>query len=135
MGGSRGGGSRGSPPLFCPRCGLFNIRPKAGPPPGAPFFACKPKMGPPFQESWIRHWDYTRLCAQGAKSSNPVPLQSHNMLVRLICRKQEKSIITYLYKTSCPDGRCTSNFIHQVIIITRLNKLGLYNYYDCMFSP
>ena len=34
-GGSRGGGSRGSgpPPPFGPRCRLFNIGPKVGPPP------------------------------------------------------------------------------------------------------
>ena len=40
-----GGGSRGSgPPPFGPRCRLFNIGPKVGPPP--PFFACRPKMDP-----------------------------------------------------------------------------------------
>ena len=31
-------------------------------------------------------------------------------------------------RAACPGGRCPS-FVHQVIIIVRLNKL-----YDCMFS-
>ena len=41
-----GGGSRGSgPPPFGPRCRLFNIGPKVGPPLGPPpLFACIPKM-------------------------------------------------------------------------------------------
>ena len=41
-----GGGSRGSGPRppFGPRCRLFNIGPKVGPPP--PCFACRPKMDP-----------------------------------------------------------------------------------------
>ena len=30
----------------------------------------------------------------------------------------------------CPGGRFPPSFIHQVIMITGLNKL-----YDCMFSP
>ena len=33
-------------------------------------------------------------------------------------------------RASCPGGRFPPSFIHQVIIITRLNKL-----YDCMFPP
>ena len=32
-------------------------------------------------------------------------------------------------RASCPGGRFPPSFIHQVIIITGLNKL-----YDCMFS-
>ena len=35
------------PPPFGPRCRLFNIGVKIGPPPGPPFFACRPKMDPP----------------------------------------------------------------------------------------
>ena len=43
-----GGGSRGSgPPLFVPRCRLFNIGPKIGPPSAPPFFAGRPNLGPP----------------------------------------------------------------------------------------
>ena len=33
-------------------------------------------------------------------------------------------------RASCPGGTSPPNFIHQVIIVTGLNKL-----YDCMFSP
>ena len=33
-------------------------------------------------------------------------------------------------RASCPSGRFPPRFIHQVILITGLNKL-----YDCMFSP
>ena len=33
-------------------------------------------------------------------------------------------------RATCPSGRPAPHFIHQVIIITGLNKL-----YDCMFSP
>ena len=33
-------------------------------------------------------------------------------------------------RASCPKGRFPPNFIHQVIIITGLNKL-----YNCMLSP
>ena len=32
------GGAGGPDPLFCPRCRLFNIGPKVGPPPGPPLF-------------------------------------------------------------------------------------------------
>ena len=55
------GGSRGSGPLFGPRCWLFNIGLKVGPPPGPPFFgtpfsfACRPNMDPPFKKSWTVH--------------------------------------------------------------------------------
>ena len=52
-----GGGGPGSldPPLFVPRCRLFNIGPKIGPPSGPPFFACRPNLDPPpFPKSWIR---------------------------------------------------------------------------------
>ena len=42
-GGSWGGGGGPDPPPFGPRCRLFNIGPKVGPP---PFFACRPKMDP-----------------------------------------------------------------------------------------
>ena len=39
-----GGGGQGvRTPPFGPRCRLFNIGPKVGPP---PFFACRPKMDP-----------------------------------------------------------------------------------------
>ena len=43
-----GGGGRGSgPPPFGPRCRLFNIGPKVGPPLGPPpLFSCRPKMDP-----------------------------------------------------------------------------------------
>ena len=49
MGGSRpfGGGGGSGAPLFGPRCRLFNIGTKVGPPPGPPFLACRPKMDPP----------------------------------------------------------------------------------------
>ena len=33
-------------------------------------------------------------------------------------------------RVSCPGGTCPPSLIHQVIIITGLNKL-----YNCMFSP
>ena len=46
MGGSGGGGRGSGPHLFGPRYRFFNIGPKVGPPPGPPFFACKPKMDP-----------------------------------------------------------------------------------------
>ena len=51
-GGSRGGGgSRGSgPPPFVPRCRLFNIGPKIGPPSGPPFFAGIPNLDPPLSK-------------------------------------------------------------------------------------
>ena len=42
------GEGAGPPPLFGPRCRLFNIGPKIGAPPGPPFFACRPSYnGPP----------------------------------------------------------------------------------------
>ena len=40
MGGSGGGGVQGVCPPFVPRCRLFNIGPKIGPPSVSPFFAC-----------------------------------------------------------------------------------------------
>ena len=43
----QGGGAGGPASLFGPRCRLFNIGPTIGPPPGPPFFACRPKMDPP----------------------------------------------------------------------------------------
>ena len=35
------------PPPFVPRCRLFNIGPKIGPPSGPPFFACRPNLDLP----------------------------------------------------------------------------------------
>ena len=52
----------------------------------------------------------SRVCATG-HIKDPVPLI-------------EKS------RASCPSGRFPPSFIHQIIIITGLNKL-----YDCIFSP
>ena len=55
MGGSSGGqGVR--TPLFGPRCRLFKIGPKIGPPPGSPVFSLYTYNGPPppFKKSWIR---------------------------------------------------------------------------------
>ena len=48
--------------------------------------------------------------------------------VRLVYRLQ----VVYIEKSRalCPSGRFPPSFIHQIIIITGLNKL-----YDCMFSP
>ena len=47
-------------PLFGPRCRLFNIGPKVGPPPGPPFLHVHLRWTPPpFQKSWSRpckHW-------------------------------------------------------------------------------
>ena len=53
-----GGGIQGvRTPPFVPRCRLFNIGPKIGPPAGPPFFAGRPNLDPPpFQKSWIRPW-------------------------------------------------------------------------------
>ena len=45
MGGSRGGPDP-PPPWGGPRYRLLNIGPKVGPPPGTPFFACRPKIPP-----------------------------------------------------------------------------------------
>ena len=48
-----GGGGPGGPdpPFFGPRCRLFNIGSKVGPPSGFPFFfACRHKMDPPFSK-------------------------------------------------------------------------------------
>ena len=44
-----GGGGPGGldPPPFVPRCRLFNIGPKIGPPSGPPFFAYRPNLDPP----------------------------------------------------------------------------------------
>ena len=60
QGGGGPGGPDPPPPPFGPRCRLFNIGPKVGPPlgPPPPFFACRPKSRwtPPFQKSWIRPW-------------------------------------------------------------------------------
>ena len=47
MGGSGGGGGLDPPPPFVPRCRLFNIGPKIGPPSDPPFFACRPNLDPP----------------------------------------------------------------------------------------
>ena len=63
----------------------------------------------PFQSLLIND-QKKRFCAAG-HIKDPVPLF-------------EKS------RASCPSGRFPPSFIHQVIIITGLNKL-----YDCMFSP
>ena len=49
-----------------------------------------------------------------------IDMSSHVYAIRAI----EKS------RASCPGGRFPPSFIHQVIVITGLNKL-----YDCMFSP
>ena len=45
--GGGGGCPGGRTPLFGPRCRLFNIGPKIGPPVDPLFFACRPKMAPP----------------------------------------------------------------------------------------
>ena len=49
VGGGGEGGPGGPAPPFGPRCRLFNMGPKIVPPPGPPFFACRPKMDPPFK--------------------------------------------------------------------------------------
>ena len=46
-------------------------------------------------------------------------------------RECQRSNLAHILSTaSSPGGRFPPSFIHQVIIITGLNKL-----YDCMFSP
>ena len=42
-----GGGAGGPDPPFVPRCRLFNIGPKIGPPSAPPFFDCRPNLDPP----------------------------------------------------------------------------------------
>ena len=50
-----GGGPGGLDPPFVPRCRLFNIGPKIGPPSGPPFLLVDLIWTPPpLQKSWIR---------------------------------------------------------------------------------
>ena len=44
--------------------------------------------------------------------------------------KKDPVLLIEKSRASCPGGRFSHSFIHQVIIITGLNKLN-----DCMFSP
>ena len=73
-------------------------------------------LGRPYVQPCVCDWVMqglgmsSRVCVTG-HIKDPVPLI-------------EKS------RTSCPGGRFPPSFIHQVIVITGLNKL-----YDCMFSP
>ena len=45
-----GGPGGQDPPPFVPRCRLFNIGPKIGPPSGPPFFAGRPNLDPPLSK-------------------------------------------------------------------------------------
>ena len=73
-----GGGSRGSGPLFGPRCRLFNIGPKVGPPLGPPFLLVDLR--------WTPVADPGCVCDRG---DHPHPLgmwmTSHGQCPRGVC--------------------------------------------------
>ena len=92
-GGSRGGGARGSgPPPFGPRCRLFNIGPKVGPP-----LLWMSKSGGVFQIFWGRMTSHGQCPRGGVLVKNPVsapgpppPLSKildPRLLCNILCRK------------------------------------------------